>query len=289
MKYLNYATTYAYQLRIPDKEVFKLRECRMKKSACFSDLFYGLSQAPKTKKTKFNIILKICHSDRVLKQNADNQLVVMPLEDIVFWLNYIKKIISYTYTISDKKDEYRIQLKGQLPPIEIKILTSLVRYIYEAPYSLVLAEAIQLYKLRVFGRENLFNIYSIMSFTSMPLGTGHGHIFTSAVYDLVSLKKLKEEMKKTLQVNHWIPKSFLKSDIRLKEGYSLLREEELRNEYDGTDSLDEMKRIVNPIDTMRRYNDTYKYVYKWMKVPPMKEEELKEAFKRILEERKRKA
>lgn len=282
MNYLNYSSRYAYNVQtIEEKPVTIGYRARIEDSACFSRLFDDLRRSTTPKeKVDFSTTLKVCYTSKEI-ENHKNQVVILSEDDIILWLDYLKNIIDYSYTLEKEDKYYVITLTGQLLPIEIKTLLTWVRYIYEAPYSLLLAESIMLYKLGVFPNEHIINIYSIMALTEIPLGSDHGHLFRSYFHNLYTVDSLKERMPHITQVNDLISRHHLKYERGELKASKAFEEKELAKEYSQTKSLKKLKALVSEEKTYQRYLDTYRYIYEIMKFKPSKTKTIEQFIKEI--------
>lgn len=275
-RYTSYHTIYGFEIsknkevtgEVKQTTIEKVDKCSIKGSACFSTLYSMFKRNAIDSDSETTVYLKMC-KNFVEIESRNNHIIFVKYEDIIFWLEYLKNFVNYEYTIGDDPKDgnyYLLKIVGNFCMGEIKFLTTFIRYLYEKDYSFILPEAIQAYKLKLFGDENIINIYNIISFkTNFYLGSGHGHLIsTDVLYKLMSVDQIKKQLKKISDINDLYTK--VPTIINNQEYIDLLKLERFNEKTDirkQLEAVDKDKRfdVYSPKNVKSRFKSYYKHVY----------------------------
>lgn len=217
---LVYCTLYNYSFKEEEIKQTNIRN----RNACFSSLFnqiyrYLLKDKNEIKLLKVNVTL--LNSYNYIEKDRYNNYCFFSKREIRYYLNYLSKLFNFTYVLKDSKYNKNpitiIQCDFKnCSYIEIKAALTGVRYLYEAPYSFVLKEALYFKKYGLCKYLSLYNLLYAVSSRIGNCGGGHGFFYDSYISTFISTKKIKENMLKTTQVNNILPGIYYRELI--KEG-----------------------------------------------------------------------
>jgi len=178
-QYYNYVS-YKYRF-LSDKE-FTI----IPRAACFSKLTYNDSYDPKV---GVEVLI-----DAFTVPNM-NGYCALTEEELLAWLAEIKQWIDYEYTLIKESDQFVIQLTTHVPTGALKILLTLIRFAFEAPFSLALKEAFTVAKKDYFPNTLILHRYQTIQ-NSIDYPTNTNHCFcTYQQIPLLTIDKLKEKVK----------------------------------------------------------------------------------------------
>lgn len=207
---LGYCTLYNYSFK--EEEEIKQTNIR-DRSACFSSLFskiYGYLLKDKNEITLLKVNVTLLNSYNYMEKDRYNNYCFFSKREIRYYLNYLSKLFNFTYVLKDSKYNKNpitiIQCDFKnCSYIEIKAALTGVRYLYEAPFSFVLKEALHFKKYGLCKYLSLYNLLYAVSSRIGNCGGGHGFFYDSYISTFISTKKIKENMLKTTQVNNILP------------------------------------------------------------------------------------
>ncbi len=217
---LGYCTLYNYSFKEEEIKQTNIRD----RSACFSSLFseiYGYLLKDKNEITLLKVNVTLLNSYNYMEKDRYNNYCFFSKREIRYYLNYLSKLFNFTYVLKDSKYNKNpitiIQCDFKnCSYIEIKAALTGVRYLYEAPYSFVLKEALHFKKYGLCKYLSLYNLLYAVSSRIGNCGGGHGFFNDSYISTFISTKKIKENMLKTTQVNDILPGIYYRALI--KEG-----------------------------------------------------------------------
>ena len=206
---LGYCTLYNYSFKEEEIKQTNIRDG----SACFSSLFseiYGYLLKDKNEITLLKVNVTLLNSYNYMEKDRYNNYCFFSKREIRYYLNYLSKLFNFTYVLKDSKYNKNpitiIQCDFKnCSYIEIKAALTGVRYLYEAPFSFVLKEALHFKKYGLCKYLSLYNLLYAVSSRIGNCGGGHGFFYDSYISTFISTKKIKENMLKTTQVNNILP------------------------------------------------------------------------------------
>ena len=126
---------------------------RLINEACFSDIFRGPNRQ------KNNYIIEIYFNKH---EDEDNNNCHLTTEQIVEFINDIKKVIYFDHSLEKHEDKYVLKFKLDAPRIYHKLILTWIRYTYEFPYNMIVEECFKLKEIHGFKRITLFNLFNII-------------------------------------------------------------------------------------------------------------------------------
>lgn len=215
---LAYCTLYNYSFKEEEIKKTSIRD----RSACFSHLFaeiYEYLLEDKNEITFLKVNVTLLNSYNYIEKDWYNNYCFFSKREIRYYLNYLSKLFNFTYVLKDSKYNKNpitiIQCDFKnCSYIEIKAALTGVRYLYEAPFSFVLKEALHFKKYGLCKYLSLYNLLYAVSSRIGNCGGGHGFFYDSYISTFISTKKIKENMLKTTQVNDILPGIYYRELIR---------------------------------------------------------------------------
>lgn len=161
-RYLNLHTIYSYEITNENGKVIseyknEIDDGKGYATPCFNRYFVDINNEG-LKDTSFNIYIN------TLVENVDeydiNNYCYLSYDELIKWLDELKKIVDYKYTVSEIKDGYIVSLKTvNSTSIINKWLVTSIRYVYELPSALALKEAFVLQSNGYFTDMNLIDLF----------------------------------------------------------------------------------------------------------------------------------
>lgn len=183
---LNFCTEYSSQGNT------KKNMCQ---DACFSTVFYSERNGIKQK----NIYtVKLYKMGDFLNKKRQNNACLTDRAGVVHHLKVLQSVFKFAYRLKEHDDHFllKITLDGDL--IYHKYMLTWVRYLYEYPFNVFLADAIKLKQLPRFRFESIINLFNIVGATSgiRMHGTGiHAIGETADFKELLTTKQIQERLK----------------------------------------------------------------------------------------------
>lgn len=206
---LGYCTLYNFSFKDEEIKQTYIRNY----SACFSSLFSEIWRyllKDKNEITLLKVNVTLLNSCNYMEKDRYNNYCFFSKKEIRYYLNYLSKLFNFTYVLKDRKYNKNpitiIQCDFKnCSYIEIKAALTGVRYLYEAPYSFVLKEALHFKKYGLCKYLSLYNLLYAVSSRIGNCGGGHAFFRDAHVSTFISTNKIKENMLKTTQVNDILP------------------------------------------------------------------------------------
>lgn len=147
----DFFTSYSYKY-------ISYRGTSEKKAICFNKLY---NDHPNVHvQISIGISTKVMHGTRHF----------CPLDEveIMDWINYIRRILSFSSTIKKLKNSiieegWEIKVITPFNPQKVKLLTTLIRYLYEDSYPYIVWDVLQLKGLQEYLIINPINLFNIVS------------------------------------------------------------------------------------------------------------------------------
>lgn len=165
--YLNYSCKYKY--KIENEPLIDYSNTNT--NICFYKLFDKLSPDIIKKNTfiKMDLSIYINKNDKLFIQDRYNNICIFTKREIKYFLNVLKSIYNIEYELLDYIDEnnnelYEIKFNINNTPFQIKTICTYIRYLFEAPYNIILREAINIKQQKIKGlyRLNLIELIIII-------------------------------------------------------------------------------------------------------------------------------
>lgn len=169
---------------------------QMQKSNCFSTIFYSEGNGV-VQKNKYTI--KLYKIGDWLNKKRQNNACLADRAGIVHHLKILQSVFKFTYHLKEHEDHFMLTmiLEGDL--IYHKYMLSWVRYLYEYPFNVFLADAWKLKGLPEFKCESVINLFNIVGATS---GIRQREVNIHAIGNtawfkaLMTTKQIQESLKK---------------------------------------------------------------------------------------------
>lgn len=172
-----YSVTYTITYKNNSHDEFK-------SNACFSNLF-RLSDEFRKNIQSVNVML--------FKKNNHNNIVIISKEQIESFLNYLKRIVKFTYTLEECNKYYNLQVKFEdFTKLQVKFLFTCIRKLFEYPYSATLYDWFLLCDKKWKKLSKLNTLYFLDFCCKDSI---HGLCSYTSLVRKVSLKELKEYLK----------------------------------------------------------------------------------------------
>ena len=170
-------------------------EKKMRRDYCFSDVFHSEGNGVVQKNTYTIKMYKM--GDRLNKDRYNNAILT-DKNGIVHHLKILSSVFKFAYHLEEKEDHFilTITLDGDL--IYHKYMLTWVRYLYEYPFNVFLADANRLKELPDYKFESIINLFNIVGATSGINDHGvaiHAIGDTSAFKACMTTKEIQERLK----------------------------------------------------------------------------------------------
>lgn len=163
--------------------------------ACFQTIFWSENNGI-VQKNKYTI--KLYKIGDWLNKKKQNNACLTDRIGIVHHLKILKSVFKFSYHLKEKEDHFilTITLEGDL--IYHKYMLSWVRYLYEYPFNVFLADAYKLKKIPEFKFESIINLFNLVGATSGICQHGtdiHAIGETTWFKALMTTKEIKDKLK----------------------------------------------------------------------------------------------
>lgn len=167
----------------------------LSKGACFSTIFCSEDNGI-VQKNKYTI--KLYKIGDWLNKKRQNNACMTDRAGIVHHLKILQSVFKFSYHLKEEEDHFTltITLEGDL--IYHKYMLSWVRYLYEYPFNVFLADACKLKEIPGFKLESVINLFNLVGATSgiYEHGTGiHAIGETSWFKALMTTKEIQARLK----------------------------------------------------------------------------------------------
>lgn len=167
----------------------------MCKDACFSTVFYSERNGVKQKNV---YTVKLYKMGDFLNKKRQNNACLTDRAGVVHHLKVLQSVFKFAYRLKENEDHFllKITLEGDL--IYHKYMLTWVRYLYEYPFNVFLADAVRLKQLPCFRFESIINLFNIVGATSgiCQHGTGiHAIGETANFKELLTTKQIQGRLK----------------------------------------------------------------------------------------------
>lgn len=232
---LNFCTEYSSEGDTPKK---------LGKEACFSRIFHSEENGV-VQKNKYTI--KIYKIGDFLNKKAQNNACLTDRAGIVHHLKALKSVFKFSYHLKEEDDHFILTITLKADLIYHKYMLSWIRYLYEFPFNVFLADTNKLKTIPEFKFESIINLFNLVGATSSinQHGTGiHAIGETGWFKALMTIKEIQAKLKELegghKQINNIFPvlyapkKSYGAPDKNEIEGVETLIEGEDKALY-GSD------------------------------------------------------
>ena len=167
----------------------------LSKSACFGMIF-GSKYNGIIQKNKYTI--KLYKIGDLLNERRQNNACLEDRAGIVRHLKILQSLFKFSYHLKENEDHFTltVTLEGDL--IYHKYMLTWVRYLYEYPFNVFLADAYKLKRIPSFKFESVINLFNLVGATS-GLNEGGTDIHaignTRHFKSLITTKEIKAKLK----------------------------------------------------------------------------------------------
>lgn len=162
---------------------------------CFGTIFHSEGNGIEQENTYTIKLYKL--GDFINKKRFNNALL-MDKTGIIHHLKILQSVFKFSYHLKENEDHFEliITLKGDL--IYHKYALSWIRYLYEYPFNVFLADAHKLKKVSNFRFESIINLFNLVGATSSISDHGtsiHAIGETSLFKELLTTKEIQNNLK----------------------------------------------------------------------------------------------
>lgn len=167
----------------------------LSKNACFSTIFYSEDNGI-VQKNKYTI--KLYKIGDWLNKKRQNNACLTDRAGIVHHLKILQSVFKFSYHLKENEDHFVLTMTLDGDLIYHKYMLSWVRYLYEYPFNVFLADACKLKKIDGFKFESVINLFNLVGATSgiCQHGTGIHAIGETAWFKaLMTTKEIQAKLK----------------------------------------------------------------------------------------------
>lgn len=167
----------------------------LRKGACFSTIFYSEGNGI-VQKNKYTI--KLYKIGDWLNKKRQNNACLTDRAGIVHHLKILQSVFKFSYHLKEKEDHFILTMTLEGDLIYHKYMLSWVRYLYEYPFNVFLADACKLRGNPEFKFESIINLFNLVGATSgiIQHGTGiHAIGETGWFKALMTTKEIQARLK----------------------------------------------------------------------------------------------
>lgn len=204
----------------------------LRKDACFSTIFYSEEHGI-VQKNKYTI--KLYKIGDWLNKKRQNNACLTDRAGIVHHLKILQSVFKFSYHLKENEDHFVLTMTLEGDLIYHKYMLSWVRYLYEYPFNVFLADACKLKEIPGFKFESIINLFNLVGATSgiRQHGTGiHAIGETGWFKALMTTKEIQERLKELCgghkQINDIFPVLFAQGGYGAPE-----------NKIEGVETLEE--------------------------------------------------
>lgn len=167
----------------------------LSKNACFSTIFYSEDNGI-VQKNKYTI--KLYKIGDWLNKKRQNNACLTDRAGIIHHLKILQSVFKFSYHLKENEDHFVLTMTLDGDLIYHKYMLSWVRYLYEYPFNVFLADACKLKKIDGFKFESIINLFNLVGATSgiYQHGTGIHAIGETAWFKaLMTTKEIQAKLK----------------------------------------------------------------------------------------------
>lgn len=178
-------------------------------AACFSRLTYERDK-------KYNPSIGVEVSIDCFTIPKKNGFCALTEEEMLAWLAEIKQWIEYEYTLTKDDEKFVVQFITHIPMGALKILLTLIRFAFEAPFNLALKEAFVITEKGYFPDNLILHKYQVIQNTNTSYTVNTNHCFCNIQrIPLLSIEQLKEKVKNYTDLDKYSKSLKLENTLRL--------------------------------------------------------------------------
>lgn len=165
------------------------------KGACFSTIFYSEGNGIVQKNT---YTIKLYKIGDWLNKKRQNNACLTDRAGIVHHLKILQSVFKFSYHLKENEDHFVLTMTLEGDLIYHKYMLSWVRYLYEYPFNVFLADACKLRGIPGFKFESIINLFNLVGATSgiCQHGTGiHAIGKTGRFKALMTTKEIQARLK----------------------------------------------------------------------------------------------
>lgn len=133
------------------------------KDACFSTIFYSEGNGIVQKNT---YTIKLYKIGDWLNKKRQNNACLTDRAGIVHHLKILQSVFKFSYHLKENEDHFVLTMTLEGDLIYHKYMLSWVRYLYEYPFNVFLADACKLKGIPGFKFESIINLFNLVGATS---------------------------------------------------------------------------------------------------------------------------
>ena len=151
--YLNFHTEYSSEGTL-NKE--------MEREYCFGDVFYNDAEQDNYYE------IRIYKNLSGVEDGAKNNACFMSKDELFNYISIAKRIHDFSLEIDDDEEHemFTVKLSLDAPRVVHRYILTWLRYSYEFPFNMYLMDAMRLKNTTGFRRDDLFNLYNLVSASS---------------------------------------------------------------------------------------------------------------------------
>lgn len=135
----------------------------MCQSACFNTIFHSEDNGI-VQKNKYNVVLY--KMGDWLNKKRQNNACMTDRAGIVHHLKILQSVFKFSYHLKENEDHFVLTMTLEGDLIYHKYMLTWVRYLYEYPFNVFLADAYKLKEISGFKRESIINLFNLVGATS---------------------------------------------------------------------------------------------------------------------------
>lgn len=167
----------------------------MRRVACFGDIFRSEKNGI-VQKNKYTI--KLYKIGDLLNKEMQNNACLTDRAGVVHHLKILQSVFKFGYRLKENKNDFKLSLTLEGDLIYHKYMLTWVRYLYEYPFNVFLADAYKLKNIAGFKFESIINLFNLVGATSsiFQFGTDiHAIGETSWFKALMTTKEIQARLK----------------------------------------------------------------------------------------------
>lgn len=167
----------------------------LRKDACFSTIFYSEGNGIVQKNT---YTIKLYKIGDWLNKKRQNNACLTDRAGIVHHLKILQSVFKFSYHLKENEDHFVLTMTLEGDLIYHKYMLSWVRYLYEYPFNVFLADAYKLKGIPGFKFESIISLFNLVGATSgiRQHGTGiHAIGETGWFKALMTTKEIQARLK----------------------------------------------------------------------------------------------
>lgn len=225
----------------------------MRREYCFSTIFYDQAEQDNSYRIRFYKELN------GVNDGAKNNACFLTKDELFDFISIAKRIHDFDLKIEDENDMFVVCIKLNAPRIVHRYILSWVRYAYEFPFNMYLADAIRLKNTMGFRREDIFNLYNLVSASSGYYWHGDSIHAIGNSNDIRPFFSVEEQIKRVNEYNATGEINYIFPTINIKEFNrmtSLI--DNYENKIECLDFWNDKKEFKNRLAIYRKNRDLIK-------------------------------